>query len=34
MVHLHGASTLSLEALHGVGKETGEVLGDTFLRSE
>lgn len=32
--HLHGASALGLEALHGVGDEAGEVLADSLLRGE
>jgi hypothetical protein len=32
--HLHGSGALGLEALHGVGEETSEVLGGTFLGCE
>ena len=32
--HLHGSGALGVEALHGVGDETGEVLGGTLLRCE
>lgn len=29
--HLHGSGALSLQAFHGMGEETGEVLGNTLL---
>ena len=32
--HLHGSGALGLEALHGVGEETSEVLGGALLGSE
>lgn len=32
--HLHGSGALGLEALHGVGEETSEVLGSAFLGCE
>jgi hypothetical protein len=32
--HLHGSGALSVEALDGVGDETGEVLGSTLLGCE
>ena len=32
--HLHGTRALGLETFHGVGKETGEVLGDSLLGGE
>ena len=32
--HLHRTRALGLEALHGMGKETGEVLGDSLFGGE
>jgi hypothetical protein len=32
--HLHGSGALGLEALHGVGEKTSEVLGGAFLGCE